>query len=185
MIYLRKIFYITVYALIYYLIFYTYKFFFDNLEFSYGVSWVFIPSGIELLLVLVTGIDGALGIVLASFFIGIENYLLHHLFSTFITALISGFSPLLARKISVDLLGLQKNLRNITLRLIIKISFIFGVTSASLHQLWFFYNNKNDDFLISFLMMFVGNIFGTLCVLLLVTLVSEIGKSLSDRKSDE
>jgi hypothetical protein len=149
------------------------------------VNWIFIPSGIQLLLVLVAGIDGALGIVLASFFIGIENYFLDSLFRTFITGLISGFSPLLARKISIDLLGLQKNLRNITLKLIVKMSLIFGIISASLHQLWFFYNNKNEDFLSGFFIMFVGNILGTFCVLFLVTLANAIGRLLTDRKTNE
>jgi len=181
----KKIVSITICALTYYLIFYINKFFFGNLEFSYGVNWVFIPSGIQLLLVLVAGIDGALGIVLASFFIGIENYFLDSLFRTFITALISGFSPLLARKISIDLLGLQKNLLNITLRLIVKMSLIFGIISASLHQLWFFYNNKNDDFLSGFFIMFVGNILGTCCILLLVTLTNTIVKLLAEWRTDE
>ena len=71
---MKKIALVVVSALVYYLVFYLNKLFFGIYEFSYGVNWIFIPSGIQLLLVLVAGIDGALGIFLASLFIGLENY---------------------------------------------------------------------------------------------------------------
>ena len=49
-------------ALVYLLFFYLNKLFFGIYEFSYGVNWIFIPSGIQLLLVLVAGVYGAIGI---------------------------------------------------------------------------------------------------------------------------
>ena len=126
-------------ALVYLLFFYLNKLFFASYEFSYGVNWIFIPSGIQLLLVLVAGVYGAIGIFLASVVIGLQNYYLDSVFLTLITAFISGSSPLLARKICFDFLGVNKNLRNITFSLIVKMSLIFGLISASLHQLWFFF----------------------------------------------
>jgi hypothetical protein len=138
------------------------------------VNWIFIPSGIQLLLVLVAGVYGAIGIFLASVVIGLQNYYLDSVFLTLITAFISGSSPLLARKICFDFLGVNKNLRNITFSLIVKMSLIFGLISASLHQLWFFYNSKSDDFLSDLIVMFTGNISGTLLVLLIVSFVNII-----------
>ena len=161
-------------ALVYLLFFYLNKLFFASYEFSYGVNWIFIPSGIQLLLVLVAGVYGAIGIFLASVVIGLQNYYLDSVFLTLITALISGGSPLLARKICFDFLGVDKNLRNITFKLIIQMSLIFGLISASLHQVWFFYNNKSDDVLNSLLVMFSGDIAGTMLVLLIVSLLNII-----------
>jgi hypothetical protein len=138
------------------------------------VNWIFIPSGIQLLLVLVAGVYGAIGIFLASVVIGLQNYYLDSVFLTLITAFISGSSPLLARKICFDFLGVNKNLRNITFSLIVKMSLIFGLISASLHQLWFFYNSKSDDFLSDLIVMFTGNISGTLLVLLIVSFLNII-----------
>ena len=161
-------------ALVYLLFFYLNKLFFASYEFSYGVNWIFIPSGIQLLLVLVAGVYGAIGIFLASVVIGLQNYYLDSVFLTLITAFISGSSPLLARKICFDFLGVNKNLRNITFSLIVKMSLIFGLISASLHQLWFFYNSKSDDFLSDLIVMFTGNISGTLLVLLIVSFVNII-----------
>ena len=95
-------------ALVYYLIFSINRFVFQSFEFSFGVNWVFIPSGVQLLIVLIAVWQGALGIVLASFIIGLENYYLDSVIRTFITALIAGLAPLLARKICFDFLRIEK-----------------------------------------------------------------------------
>jgi len=159
-------------ALAYYSIFTLNKLFFDSLEFSFGVNWIFIPSGVQLLLVLVAISEGAIGIVLASFMIGLENYYLDSVLRTFITALISGASPLLARKICFDFLSIEKELENITLKAILQMSVIFAFISASLHQLWFVYNGKSEAFLQSLLVMGVGNLLGTALVLSLIRVLA-------------
>ena len=79
-------------ALFYYVIFYLNKLLFDTYEFSYGVNWVFIPSGFQLLIVLIAAVDGAIGVALASIAIGFELYFLESSFRTLITAFISGGS---------------------------------------------------------------------------------------------
>lgn len=172
-------------ALAYYLIFYLNKLLFDNYEFSYGVNWVFIPSGVQLLLVLLAAVEGALGIFLASFVIGLESYFLNSIFITSITALISGGSPLLARKICFDFFGMDEDLRKITFKLIVQMSLIFGLISASIHQVWFFYNNKSDDFLNSLLVMFAGNIFGTIIVLLLTAFFNTLILKKAPKRIDD
>jgi len=164
-------------ALFYYLIFYFNKLLFESYEFSYGVNWVFIPSGIQLLLVLVALEEGAVGIALASFLIGLENYYLESALRTLITGLISGFAPLLARKICFDFMGVDQQLIKITPKAIFQMSVVFAFISAILHQLWFFYNGKSDAFLQSLLVMAVGNLLGTALVLTtLKLLTSKIDK---------
>lgn len=152
-------------ALVYYLIFTINRFVFQSLEFSFGVNWIFIPSGVQFLLVLIAVWQGALGIVLASFIIGLENYYLDSLIRTFITALISGLAPLLSRKICFDFLGIDKELLNISAKAIIQMSLVFACLSASLHQIWFFYNGKTEAFTQSLFVMAVGNLLGTALVL--------------------
>jgi hypothetical protein len=158
-------------TLVYYLIFSINRFVFQSFEFSFGVNWVFVPSGVQLLIVLIAVWQGALGIVLASFIIGLENYYLDSVFRTFITALISGFSPLLARKICFDFLGIKKDLLNITRKSILQMSFVFAFISASLHQIWFFYNEKSEAFTQSLFVMAVGNLLGTILVLGTIRLI--------------
>jgi hypothetical protein len=162
---IKKITLVLTSALIYFLIFNLNKILFDTYEFSYGVNWIFIPSGFQLVLVLVAVGEGALGIVLASFIIGLENYYLDSVIRTFITALISGLAPLLSRKICFDFLGIDKELLNISAKAIIQMSLVFAFLSASLHQIWFFYNGKSEAFTQSLFVMAVGNLLGTALVL--------------------
>ena len=174
---IKKIALVLACALFYYLIFYFNKLLFEAYEFSYGVNWVFIPSGIQLLLVLVALEEGAVGIALASFLIGLENYYLESALRTLITGLISGFAPLLARKICFDFMGVDQQLIKITPKAIFQMSVVFSFISAILHQLWFFYNGKSDAFLQSLIVMAVGNLLGTALVLTaLKLLTSKIDK---------
>jgi hypothetical protein len=171
---IKSLTFILASSFFYYLTFSVNQQFFNAYEFSFGVNWIYIPSGVQLLLVLVSGVYGAIGIFIASFIIGLKDYYLDSVFLTLITAFISGGSPLLARKICFDFLGVDKNLRNITFKLIVQMSLIFGLISASLHQLWFFYNSRSDDFLNNLLVMFSGDIAGTMLVFLIVSFLNII-----------
>ena len=159
-------------ALFYYVIFHLNKLLFDTFEFSYGVNWVFIPSGFQLLIVLIAALDGAIGVALASLLIGFEFYFLDSFIRTLITALISGGSPLLARKICFDFLGIDKELTKLTSKAILQMSVVFGLISATLHQLWYFYNDKSDAFIQSLLVMTLGNLLGTALVLTTLKLLT-------------
>lgn len=168
----RRIAIVIASSFTYYLILYLNKLFFDSFDFLYGINWIFIPSGIQLLLVLVAVTEGALGIVLATFIIGLETYYLDSVLHTSITAFISGGAPLLARKICFDFLRIEKELENITFQDIIKISFVFSLLSASLIQIWFSYIGKSDAFIQSLFVMAVGNLIGTALVLFSISLIA-------------
>jgi hypothetical protein len=181
--FITKISLVLLSALAYYLIFYANKIIFESLEFSYGVNWIFIPSGIQLLLVLILIGEGALGIFLASFIIGLESYYLDSVIRTFITALIAGLAPLLSRKICFDFLGIEKELLSITKKSIIQMSVVFAFVSASLHQIWFAAIGKTEVFTHSLFVMAVGNLIGTALVLFsfsMVLLMLKKNKSLNE-----
>ena len=87
-------------------------------------------------------------------------------------ALGHGGSPLLARKICFDFLGVDKELTKITSKAILQMSVVFAFISATLHQLWFFYNDKSDAFIQSLLVMALGNLLGTALVLTTLKLLT-------------
>ena len=87
---------------------------FSAFSFSTGVDWIYLPSGLRLAFVLVFGVWGALGIILASIAIDFIHYFNADVTTAVVTGLISGASPLLARTICVDRLGLNKDLTNLT-----------------------------------------------------------------------
>jgi len=173
---LKQIFTALACAVAYYFVFEFNKFIFNEYVFSFGVNWVFIPSGLQLVLVLTAVESAAVGIVLASWVIGYTDYYLGSLFFTFITGLIAGVSPLISRKISFDFLHIEEDLRNLTFKGIAQMSVIFALLSATLHQLWFFYIAVTDNFLHSTFVMAIGNLLGTIVVLSLIKVTSETFK---------
>jgi hypothetical protein len=154
---------------------------FESLKFSDGVNWVFIPSGLRMLLVLVLLYSGSIGIALASCLI---NYMIghedQHLFNI-VTAIISGFSPLIAREICLDFLQLQPSLSNLTSRTLFQLSIVFSVISALLHQVWFYWNNATENFIASSLVMALGDWVGTVMVLATASLLLKLKTSLPQR----
>ena len=169
---LKQIFTVLACAVGYYIVFSFNKFIFNEYVFSFGVNWVFIPSGLQLVLVLTAVESAAVGIVLASWIIGYTDYYLGSLFFTFITGLITGVSPLISRKISFDFLHIEEDLQNLTFKGIAQMSVIFAFISATLHQLWYFYNDVSDNFLHSTVVMAIGNLLGTIVVLCLIKVTS-------------
>jgi len=147
---------------------------FDSLEFSQGVNWIFLPSGLRMLLVLVLLHSGAVGIALASCYI---NYMTgstdQHVFNI-VTALISGFAPLIARQICVDYLQLGTSLNNLTSKSLFQLSVVFAIISSILHQVWFFWNGASENFVVNSLVMTVGDWFGTVLVLATASLLIKL-----------
>lgn len=169
----KRLLLIAICALVYYWCFYLNKFIFDEYEFSFGVNWVFIPSGLQLVMVLIAIEDAAIGIALASCVIGFEHYQMDSMIRTLVTGIIAGSSPLLARKICFDFLGIDKNLRHISSKSILMMSIIFSIISASLHQIWFFYNGATDKFIHSLAVMALGDFLGTALVLTLISICTK------------
>jgi len=138
---------------------------FDWFEFSHGTNWIFIPSGLRLLLVLVLVRMGVMGIALSSMAI---NYTLGnpdaHLFNV-VTGLISGLSPYLARHLAITWFKLDTQLANLNARIFLNVSVLFAAVNAVAHQLWFFWMGLTQDFMASTLAMAVGDWFGTVLVL--------------------
>ena len=159
--------------------FYAFKlnlYWFDWIEFSHGANWVYIPSGLRLLFVLIMPRLGAIGVALSSIAV---NYSYGdtdaHVFNI-VTGVMSGMSPYIARYLARRWLNLDPLLVNLTGRDFFKISVLFAVVNALLHQLWYFWMDKTQDFLASTLAMAVGDWFGTVLVLTTVSLGIQLYK---------
>jgi hypothetical protein len=183
MAYSKRAFVVTICALLYYWCFYLNKFIFDDLEFSFGVNWVFIPSGLQLVLVLIAIEEAAIGIAFAACLIGLENYQLNSLVETFITAIIAGVSPLLARKICLDFLGVDKELFKLNPKSIFFMSIVFALLSSTLHQLWYSYNSVTQQFAQSLAVMAVGDFLGTALFLTAISSASKLMHRLTTPRS--
>jgi hypothetical protein len=158
-------------ALSYYVIFQLNFFLFDWLEFSNGVNWVFLPSGLRLLIILVLHTHGAVGIMVGPTYI---NYTLgagdDHVYNI-VTGIISGGAPLIARVISEGLLRLETNLTGLTSNGLLQLSILFAAISATLHQVWYFWIGRTENFVTSTLAMVLGDWLGTVLILSMATLM--------------
>jgi hypothetical protein len=159
--------------------FYAFKlnlYWFDSIEFSHGTNWVYIPSGLRLLFVLIMARLGGIGIALSSV---VLSYTFGdtdaHVFNI-VTGVLSGASPCLARYLATKWLHLDPLLTNLKGRDFFKISVLFAGVNALLHQLWFFWMERTHDFVASTLAMAAGDWFGTVLVLATANLAIQLYK---------
>jgi hypothetical protein len=136
---------------------------FRALAYAQGVSWVFLPSGLRLGLVLMFGGAGALGVVLGSLFVGLDRP--QALEVTVVAALLSGLAPWLARWVCLRALGLRDNLSHLKARQLLQMAMIFAVISAVLHQVLYVSAGLSESLLKGTAVMALGDLLGTLLVL--------------------
>lgn len=156
---------------------------FSNTQFSSGTHYVFLPSGLRLAFVLVFIEQGAIGIACGTARIAYQGMQAPGFVAVAMPALISGFSPWLARLICVDKLGLEVALTRISALTLIKCAGTFAITSAVLHQVWYFWQGQTANFLQSTAVMAVGDLTGTILVLYAVKgLLALLPRTLFERR---
>jgi hypothetical protein len=136
---------------------------FQALAYAEGVSWVFLPSGVRLGLVLMFGGAGALGVVIGSLFVGLDRD--QTLTVTVAAAMLSGLAPWLARWVCLRTLGLRADLSNLKARQLLQMALVFAVISAVLHQVLYVSTGLSDSLLKGTAVMALGDLLGTLLVL--------------------
>ena len=142
---------------------------FSDLLFTHRVHWIYLPSGLRLLLVLVFFELGAIGIFLGSLAINYVYFFKGDYVFTVVTCLLSAGTPLLARYLAVEWFKLDINLAGLTPKIIFKMTILFSLLSSTLIQLWFFWNGRTENFLLAVAVMAVGKWFGTVLVLALTS----------------
>lgn len=139
---------------------------FHKLLFSTFVTWIFIPQGLRLISVIVFGELGVLGLFLGS----IVTYYLNGftIGNPYILALISAINPYLAVATSRYLLKLDNLFTELTASKLLFISLISAVFNSGSHQIYLHMRTLagfgSDAFV-----MFYGDFFGTLIMLMLMS----------------
>jgi hypothetical protein len=146
---------------------------FSSLAFSQQANWIFLPSGLRFLIVLIFAEYGALGIAIGAFFIDF-NYIRLDDLTLVGSALIHGISPLLSRWICIKTFDLEVNLRHISAVMLLKMTLVFALISPVLHQSWYAFRGYSIDFVKDTLVMGIGDILGVLIVLYVATLTIKL-----------
>lgn len=162
---------VTATAVSYYLLFQLNDYFFSLLHYSYGVMWIYLPSGLRLAAVLILGGWGAFGIALASIVIGFQSDPAGDSVTFIGAGIVSGLSALVALWICQDKFKLHVELANLSASTLLKMAAIFAVISPLLHQAWYSLRGHTHDFISSVLVMALGDLLGTILMLYIVKLL--------------
>ncbi len=156
-------------ALAYAALFYINNWLMSHISYGLGVNWIYLPAGLRLFLTLIFGLPGALGIALASFLISYLGVFPHELTTCVGVGLISGFAPYLARIFVLSNLNISPDLNNLDLPKLVACILIYATLSAGLHQWWFAVRSIDESGSLNhFLIMFLGDIFGTVLLIAVV-----------------
>lgn len=142
---------------------------FSTLEFTRGINWIHLPSGIALLATLLFAEAGAAGLLLfslaAASFVFPEEPLRAYVGAILFVAGSYG-TYLLARHIY----GLDSTLSNLTPARLLVLCVVYAVASPLLHHLWFALQGQPNLWQ-AFLVMSAGNLAGSLLVIYAAKLI--------------
>jgi hypothetical protein len=130
-----------------------------------GLVWIFLPSGVRLVAILLFDRVGALGVVLGSLMVAFRDTLLADPLAVVVAAGISGLAPLVARQVCLSLTNLDVNLKALSALGLVRVAVIFSAFSAALHQAWYVWCGASDQFHTNFLLMFSADVLGSMVVL--------------------
>jgi hypothetical protein len=139
---------------------------FSSFEYSEGISWVFLPAGFRVILVLVLGFPGALGLVLGSWFIDRALFEQGSITLGFLNGLAGGLTPWLVLKYLTQRQWLSPQLQSLNVLQLLNLTLIFAAASALTHQLvWLLLERPHLNIWVDIWPMFVGNALGALLML--------------------
>jgi len=155
-------------ALLYSALFFLNDWVTETIKYDLGVSWIYLPAGLRLFLILIFGFTGAIGIAVASFAISYYGVFPPDLITCIGIGLISGFAPLLAKRVVVTNVNISNDLSNLSLQKILFCVVVYAFISAGLHQWWFVLRGLESGSLNHFLVMLVGDIAGSILLIALI-----------------
>ncbi len=137
---------------------------FTRLEFVPGINWIYLPAGMRLLCVLLFGDAGAIGLLLVSWLVCFFYFFPNDFMRSFMGGILAAAAPWIANRIAQQAFGLRASLNNLSPARLLVCIVLYSIASPLLHHIWFAIHGGNDDLLRSFIVMFVGDLNGTLIV---------------------
>ena len=128
------------------------------------IYWVFLPSGLRLISVLLLDFDAVIGL-----FIGrlITSEDLRDLPSAICISLISAIAPYIAYLFAKYKLNLKKSLIDMTCRQLLITTLIFAAINSTMHNIYFYTTKLQYDFWEDIFAMFIGDITGSLLIIIM------------------
>ena len=141
---------------------------FTHTEFVRGVNWIYLPSGVRLLSTLLLAGDGAIGLLVASWFVDFFYFFPHDPVRSFAGGIIAAVAPYAVYRLALERYNLQASLTNLTSNRLLVLAVAYSVASPLLHHIWFALRGATQNIVESFFMMFAGDLSGALIMLYIV-----------------
>jgi hypothetical protein len=132
---------------------------FARLEFVPGINWVYLPAGVRLLATLLFAEAGAVGLLIVSWAVSFFIF-----FPGSFGGILASLAPYLVYRGARRWHFLDEGLVGLTAGKLLVLSLVYAIASPLLHHLWFAFRGQ-DDLVRGFLVMFAGDLTGTLIVL--------------------
>ena len=155
-------------ALLYSALFFFNDWITETVKYDLGVSWIYLPAGLRLFLILIFGLAGAIGIAVASFAISYFGAFPVDLLTCIGIGLISGFAPLFAKWVVVSNTYISNDLSNLSMQKILLCIVIYALMSSGFHQYWFMLRDLESGSINHFLVMFAGDVVGSILLIALI-----------------
>jgi hypothetical protein len=137
---------------------------FTRLEFVPGINWIYLPAGMRLLCVLLFGDAGAIGLLLVSWLVCFFYFFPDDYLRSFMGGVLAAAAPYLANRLAQQVFGLRASLTNLSPGRLLVCIVLYSIASPLLHHIWFAVHGGTEDLVHSFIVMFVGDLNGTLIV---------------------
>lgn len=140
------------------------SYFLDSFAHSLGVSWIFLPAGLRLLLTLLFAESGAIGIALASVIISI-CFFFENLVLGIPAGITSGLAPYVARYLAFKDMGLNAQLDTLDGSKLLSCVLIYSLICPLMHQIVFTIATLDNLFFDNLGVMIIGDLVGTVIVI--------------------
>jgi hypothetical protein len=137
---------------------------FRRLEFGPGINWIYLPAGVRLLCTLLFADAGALGLLLVSWLVSFAWFFPGQFERPFVGGILATIAPYGVYRWARRRYGLGASLANLTPARLMVLILAFSLASPLLHHVYFALTGQ-PDLLRSFLVMFIGDLTGTLLVI--------------------
>jgi hypothetical protein len=137
---------------------------FKKAEYATGVNWLYLPAGVRLIAVLLFAEAGAVGVLMGSLVAAFGFVFANDPVTAIGGALISAIAPYLSYRLILARLGLESSLANFTAARLLACCVIYALLNAAGQQIWYTFRNISEASLEGFVVMFVGDLLGTLVV---------------------
>jgi hypothetical protein len=136
---------------------------FTRLEFAPGINMIYLPAGVRLLSVLLFAEAGAIGLLLASWYVCFFHFFPDDPLRSSVGGFLSALAPYLAYR-ALLASGIGASLRGMSGQRLFCFALLFSVMSPAMHHAWFALMGGQDLWR-GFIVMFTGDLAGTLIVL--------------------